>query len=428
MAQFAKPLAETGNFAVLDAPSLAEQHSPTRARNHLAVSTLHTIRSVSGSALGPDIDLQLEEHKNNSHMQLLSQPNPFNFTSTYATSSKPGILSTSNPARASQRRGHHYKHSSVSMNYFLEPELYVPLSIPVSLAVPTLREYYQSITQPQLYRILWCALRMVLAILVYSIGSPVHSAASLAHLLAYETVVSTSAACVSVLTNFEVWHKSTLRFPFALKRVEVLVAFGLSAVLLFIGCDIVSHSLQALATGHKNHQNQAVNHHLAVHSGLLLIYTLTMLPTVVKQGFANPLAVCTVLISGAVICVALLPLHIGAMLDSMLTPIIALTMISIGYTSSKLFSGMLAMSYCGPDRSKAICELVGSDPAVTHVEDISLWQVHHDLWLESMRITVAGDAEDERRVRELATKVVREAVDVKDVKWETTIEITLKEV
>lgn len=426
--QLANNLDEINNVTLSGKQSSARQHSPTRVRNQLSVPTLQTIRSVSGSALGPDIDFQPEEPEENLHRQLSPPPNPFNFTSTYVTPSKPVVSSTAKSARASQRRGHHYKHSSVSMNFFQEPEQRVPLSIPVSLAVPTMREYYQSITQPQFLKLVWCTLRMLLAMLVYSLGSPVHSAASLAHLLAYETVVSTSVACVSVLANFEVWHKSSLRFPFALKRAEVLVAFGLSAVLIFIGGDIVSHTLQALATGHEHHHHQPHNDHLALHSGLLLVSALSMLPTVARQGAANPLAVCTVLISGAVISVPLLPPRLGAILDSVLTPITAFTMVSIGYSSSKLFSGMLAMSYGGPDRSEAIAELVSDDPAVTHVSDISLWQVHHDLWLASMRITVAGDAEDERRVREMAAKAVREAVYVKDVKWETTIEITTKQI
>lgn len=404
----------------LDPPaSLMRSGSPLRShspvRKHLQVPSLDPIRSVSGSALGPDDGT--------------NTTNPFNFTSTYVTPNS-GSARRGRAPGASQRRGHHYKHSSVSLNFFQEPEERAPLALPVSLAVPNMSEYWQSITPPQSRALAWCTLKLIVTLGCYAVGSPVHSMALLAHLLAYETVVSTTVALVAILANFEVWSRSSLRLPFALKRVEVLVAFGLSVVLLFISSDVVSHIVQELATGHSHGHDHGHEHEedpghtgksLRGHFALVLMALLTTLPTAWRGG--NVLARSTALFAFVVLVIPLLSPTIAPVVDALVQPAIVATMAYLGYTSSKLFGGMLAMSYGGPDRSSSVRDLITSDPNVVQVEAISLWQVHHDLWLATMRIVMSGTVEDERRVRTAAERAVREAVDVRDVEWETTVEI-----
>lgn len=357
---------------------------------------------------------------------VLNEPkNPFGFTPTYVDQS---------PARprASQRRGHHYKHSSVSLNFFQEPEQRAPLAIPVSLAVPTLAEYWQSITRPQFTRLMWCVFRMVVALAVYTLNTDVHAVAPLAHLLAYETVVSTTAACVGILANFDVWNKSSVRLPFALKRAEALVAFGLAAVLLFIGGDVISHLIQHLVQSDNHHDHHDHHDHGAGHPSkhtshfshyaVVLVSILTIFPSAVRQRSSNPLALITLLFACVVLVVPALPESLGRFVDTALTPTIAIAMISVGWKTAKVFGGMLVMSYGGPDPNQEIVDQITADPNVEEVSDISLWQVHHDLWLASMRIVVSGTSVDDRRVRQLAEKAVKSAVDV-DGEWETTIEI-----
>lgn len=54
-------------------------------------------------------------------------------------------------------------------------------------------------------------------------------------------------AIVDILGNFEVWKRSTVHLPFGLERAEVLVGYAFSIMLIFMGGDIMSHSVQDMA-------------------------------------------------------------------------------------------------------------------------------------------------------------------------------------
>jgi divalent metal cation (Fe/Co/Zn/Cd) transporter len=60
-----------------------------------------------------------------------------------------------------------------------------------------------------------------------------------------------AALCVAVdvLSNFEVWKRSSIRHPFGLERAEVLAGFAMSVFLLFMGFDIISHCSEHLMEG-----------------------------------------------------------------------------------------------------------------------------------------------------------------------------------
>lgn len=396
----------------------------TEGRQRGRISPVLQARSSSPNRL---LSIPLEDPKMEPPRNLSPVRNPFNYETQYVLPSSPVL-------RPSQRRGHHYKHSSVSINFFQEPEIRAPLPIPVSLAIPTLRECYQSITKEQSWKLGYAAFRVALAIMVYTSGnSGVHSKSILAHMFAYNAVVTMAVACMNVLSNFDVWTRSSLRLPFALQRTEVLLGFELAVTLVFVGGDVISHTIQELAelfyqeqlSGHghlhEGHTNSVSNlSQTCVLMGLFLDVLQLYRGGLENLWTNNRMLIVTVV---STILVLLVP-WTGGGLDVLLTPAMGLAMVLLGWSAAKLFGSMLVMSYGGPDHSKSIAKRVYEDSSVKSVSDISLWQVHHDLWLASMRIAIDGTSADERRVRELAVWSIKSDMEVLDgIRWDTTIEI-----
>lgn len=362
--------------------------------------------------------------------------NPFNFESKFVSAS---------PAKPSQRRGHRYKHSSVSLNYFQEPEARAPLPIPVSLTVPTFRECYQSISRLQLAKFGWCFVRFACALILYSCDhGALQSAEALAHLVAYDAVMDTIVVGVGVLSNFEVWKRSSLRLPFALQRVEILVGFSLAICLVFVGAHMASHTIQELAYlfygeshnhGHHAHQGEdaAASGLSGMMVGVILSLLFTVLSLVGAGAFTSPkllwdthaFTCITALFAVAVLVVGVIG---NWLVDFLLMPSMAAAMIYFGWQTSKLLGGMLVMSYGGPDRAAQISSKISQDERVASVPEVSLWQVHHDLWLASIKVVVTGRANSsglQPIVRDLVANIVDAALaDLKDARVEVTIDIS----
>ncbi|CAK7230511.1 cation diffusion zinc membrane transporter Zrg17 [Sporothrix bragantina] len=168
--------------------------------------------------------------------------NPFNFQTQY--------ISTS-PVKSNigLRRGHRYKHSSVSAQHqiFQEPPPRPPPVLPASLPVPTVREAWASMHRDQRARLYWCLCHAAVAVFVFlcaSEGGDSLALTALSHLVFFD--VGSAAVCVAVdvLGNFEVWRRSTIRHPFGLRRAEVLAGFAMSIFLVFGGFDLLSHDLK----------------------------------------------------------------------------------------------------------------------------------------------------------------------------------------
>ncbi|CAK7226215.1 cation diffusion zinc membrane transporter Zrg17 [Sporothrix curviconia] len=168
--------------------------------------------------------------------------NPFNFQTQY--------ISTS-PVKSNigLRRGHRYKHSSVSAQHqiFQEPPPRPPPVLPASLPVPTVREAWASMHRDQRARLYWCLCHAAVAVFVFlcaTEGGDSLALTALSHLVFFD--VGSAAVCVAVdvLGNFEVWRRSTIRHPFGLRRAEVLAGFAMSIFLVFGGFDLLSHDLK----------------------------------------------------------------------------------------------------------------------------------------------------------------------------------------
>ncbi|KAL2262993.1 hypothetical protein VTK26DRAFT_8659 [Humicola hyalothermophila] len=184
--------------------------------------------------------------------------NPFNFQTQF-------ISTVPVKSNIGQRRGHRYKHSSISAQHqiFQEPPPRPPPVLPASLPIPTLKEAWASMQRDQRARLWWCCCHAAVAMYVFFSAEGSLALTALSHLVFFD--VGSAAVCVvvDVLGNFEVWRRSTIRHPFGLQRAEVLAGFAMSVFLVFGGFDLISHNLKHMLEGvggHTPHHSSATNH------------------------------------------------------------------------------------------------------------------------------------------------------------------------
>ncbi|CAK9441221.1 uncharacterized protein LODBEIA_P50900 [Lodderomyces beijingensis] len=174
--------------------------------------------------------------------------------------------------KPAHRKGHKYKHSSVSMNMFQEPPPVTladsPLkAIPDSYPIPNSKEAFDSITKNQKLRLLWAASHFAASVVVFVTGFRLHisSLSTLAHLIFYDALGSLFVVLVDVMANFEVWNNSSIAYPFGLERLEVLVGFALSASLVMLSFDLFSHFVEEFVLSWVSHDDHAGHEHMSHH-------------------------------------------------------------------------------------------------------------------------------------------------------------------
>lgn len=433
-----------------------------------SVSSMASFQSAVNEPAGPP----------GSHSPLLRPKSPayqpFNFQST--TLDPAGANASARPA---QRRGHRYKHSSVSMNFFRE-DVRAPLAIPASLQIPNLAECFQSMSKEQKVRITWGAFHFFIAFLVYMCESPFTAVSALAHLLFYDAMGALMCAVVDILGNFDVWKRSSIHLPFGLERAEVLAGFALSILLIFMGGDIMSHWIQEVvgalyggeevhAHGHShNHGGQdATLHWTSIIIRVFLAIIVTIVSAVGLENHAriskalrnsgqapafsylpwilsNPSHFITVAFSAVILVFPSVTDSTRRVIDTILTPCIAGSMCYMGWMLAKSLGGMMVMSFPGENRIDLVDAEVRKLPGVISVSNIRVWQVHHSAWLACMNVVMTGSAADEQTVREQASRLIQDIMGAADdgydeenklnskasmtglldqTRWETTIDI-----
>lgn len=189
---------------------------------------------------------------------------PFNLAPPLVPMQTPPSSSSSN-GRTMFRKGHRYKHSSVSMNFFQEPEVKIPLSIAKSLPIPDLNDLVKNMPWPRAhFQLLLTFVQLCMCLLVFQLGyhNSWSNFGTLSHFIAYDVVGSLAIIFVENLSQFQVWSTGTLTYPFGLNRVEVLISFSLAVSLCFVGLDLFFHILEELIVlfvelGNRNHEDIA---------------------------------------------------------------------------------------------------------------------------------------------------------------------------
>jgi divalent metal cation (Fe/Co/Zn/Cd) transporter len=359
-----------------------------------------------------------------------------------------------------QRRGHRYKHSSVSTQHqiFLEPPPRAPLALPASLPIPTLREAWTSMSKEQTTRIAWCACHCFIALYVLYSASGSLALTALSHLIFFDAVSAIICVIVDVGCNFEVWKRSSIRHPFGLERAEVLAGFAMSVFLLFMGFDLISHNLKHVLESLGSHQpHHPHSHHRvspgSVDSAALLSIVATLISAIGLKNHArigkamrfayisslpsllsNPSHFLTLSCSTIMFLLPLLSITLFLWLDRLLCSVISLSMFILGIRLAIAQGLMLLMSYSGKGVSDVMREIT-SEPLVSGVEEARFWQVHFGLCMANLKLRVrgtgSGAAEDAQmgKLRERIILLVKNRLgggygSGRGLKWEVTVQMT----
>ncbi|CAR21326.1 Zn(2+) transporter ZRG17 [Lachancea thermotolerans CBS 6340] len=296
---------------------------------------------------------------------------PFNFSSS--TLQPPA--SAGSATRASFRKGHRYKHSSVSMNFFQEPEVQVPLNIAKAMPIPDFADLKSNIPWPHGYaQLAIAALQIIACLVTFRLGhvKSWNNFITLSHFVLYDVIGSLAIILVENLSQFQVWNTGTITFPFGLNRMDVLLSFALAISLCFMGLDLFFHILEETivlfveSTNDSNQHNDIApkiphSHHSSafLHTASeTQIWYWTLLPNLAlsllslfktyhsnahtKFKTKNPVITCTY-----ILYLSLYPLiqKVVSSSDYIATSLLSIFIMSYGWTIAKWTSTILLMGF-----------------------------------------------------------------------------------
>lgn len=167
--------------------------------------------TISPSKMQETIDSPMTPFSTSARTEEMSTPaNPFNFTTQQYTAGRVA------PAKADlgRRKGHKYKHSSISHQIFQAPAPRPALQLPTALPMPTRREVQSSMTSEQKTRLAWCFCHFAVAAYVQWSAHGSLAMTALSRLLFFDAIGAVVCVFVDLMGNFEVWKRSSLRHPF----------------------------------------------------------------------------------------------------------------------------------------------------------------------------------------------------------------------
>ncbi|EEH21162.2 hypothetical protein PABG_03393 [Paracoccidioides brasiliensis Pb03] len=388
----------------------------------------------------------LDPSRNTTNGSSEDMQGPFNFKTT--TLAKSPVIKSN----MGQRRGHKYKHSSVSHQIFLEPPPRSPMPLPNSLPIPTWRECLGSMSTDQRIRFWWSVCHMAVA--GYTLGTAHGSMTmtGLSHLILFDSLGAMLCVIVDVLGNFEVWKRSSIRHPFGLERAEVVAGFALSVLLFFMGGDLISHMVQHLLENsaghkaHKTHSNERVSPGTVDITALLAVLA-TLISAIALKNHArigkamqfayieslpsilsNPAHFLTLSCSSLLLLLPLLSIQLYLWLDRVLSLTVAISMCVLGVRLVMALGSMLLMSYSGSGTSSVLRD-ISTYPAVIEIEEARFWQVHYGLCIACIKLRVAGSDESLAKLRERTVSMIRNRLGggygTGGQKWEVSLQFNV---
>ncbi|KAK8169746.1 cation efflux family protein family [Phyllosticta citrichinensis] len=376
--------------------------------------------------------------------------NPFNFQPHQY------VVGGKSPPKSDlgRRRGHKYKHSSVSHQIFLEPTPREPLKVPASLPLPTFAEVRSSMTPEQKLRVLWCGCHLLVGGFVKYSAQGSTAMTALSHLMFYDFVGAGVCCIADIGSNFECWRRTSLKRPFGFERFEVLAGLAMAVILLFTGFDLVSHNLQhALENSgsheahhaHPDHSNERVSAG-SVDAAALAAIVATLISALVLKNHAriskvlrfayleslpsvlsNPSHFLTLSCSSLLLLLPLLSIKMYVWLDRTITATVAISMTTLGCRLMWNLGRILMMSYSGPGL-ESLLRMIEADPAVSNVEEAKVWQVHYGLCQANFKLRVRS-LDDMARLRERIQSLVRNKLGggygAGGQKWEVSTQLLL---
>lgn len=253
---------------------------------------------------------------------------------------------------------------------------------------------------------------------------------ALSHLLIYDSLGALTCVVVDVLSNFDVWKRSSISHPFGLERMEVLCGFGLSIFLVFTGFDLISHNAKHALEGightpHRLHKHERASAG-SVNVTAMLALVSTLISAVGLKNHArigkamrfaaieslppilsNPSHFLTLSCSAILLLLPLLSLHAYTWIDKALSATMAVSMCMLGIRLAKTLGSILLMSYSGPGVQDVI-RAIETDSDVICVEDAKFWQVHYGLGMANLKLRVRGTEDNLLKLRGRLTSLIRD--------------------
>ncbi|ODV91630.1 hypothetical protein CANCADRAFT_30000 [Tortispora caseinolytica NRRL Y-17796] len=381
---------------------------------------------------------------------------PFDFSST-------ALLST---PKTSQRKGHRYKQSSVSINFYPDAPVRAPLPVPLSRPIPNFKECVESCTKDQKLRFLWCLLHSLIALECFWYGTGSLALTTLSHLVFYDAISAFLSTLVDIFGNFEAWKLSSIRHPFGLERIEVLAGIAMSVILAFIGTDVFSHAIQGLIASddhghghsHHSHLTPAITYKAmdasvfaaliaTVMSALVLqnhsrigravrflpVHSLEKshdskppIPERVANMLTNPAHFLTLSCCCAVFLLSALPKSWFSAADKTLALIMCVCMFVSGSVFTIALCRIILMASPDPGKVTSALEQIGKLPEVQSISKLRSWRVNYRLFIVSMSLEVTCDVEEYDALRKRVLDIVEHTImkNNEGATSETTIDIT----
>lgn len=389
--------------------------------------------------------------------------NPFNFTpQEYVATSRSKLTRASQENLPGKRRGHKYKHSSIHTSHqiFQSPVQRPPLSVPASLPVPTRKEAWGSVSQSQNLRLAWSMVHLVVAASIQFVASGSLALTALSRLMLFDAAGAISCVAVDIMSNFEVWNRSTIRHPFGLGRADVLAGFGTSVFIAFMGLDIVSHGTQHALENLGDHEAHSPHSHerpttvaillaAAVAATTTLVSALALgnharigramqVPWLAKAGnvLGNASHFLTLSCCLLLLILPLLSDGLFGIVDPLLAFIIAAMMIIFGAQLGIRVGNILLMAYNQPADKQVLRQLIAEieqDGSVSAVEDAKIWQANYGLGLADLKVRYRanGYADEVSKMRKRIISLVRSRLggvygEGKGLRWDITIQVALE--
>ena len=329
---------------------------------------------------------------------------PFNFTASTLQPHQQTPPSSA-ASRTSFRKGHRYKHSSVSMNFFQEPEVKIPLNIAKSLPIPDLNDLVSNLPWPKAHIQLSIAALQILACLItFQIGHLYSwsNFITLSHFITYDIIGSLVIIFVENLSQFQVWFTGTITFPFGLNRIDVLLSFALAVSLCFVGLDLLFHIIEELIVlfvesgnaltnihdhdeineqiphSHVASANDSQNENITLWYGILLINLVLSTLSLYKTFYANKYSnlktknpIITITYTAYLFTYPLLLDFLSSISDYLATLIISILILWHGLTIARWTSTVLLMGFSTTSLSdSALFNNNSSADATTHTQQV----------------------------------------------------------
>ncbi|KAF2153303.1 cation efflux family protein family [Myriangium duriaei CBS 260.36] len=385
----------------------------------------------------------------------IAAENPFNFTTQQYTANRPVAAR----ADLGRRKGHKYKHSSISHQIFQAPAPRPALQLPTVLPMPTRAEVRSSMTGEQKSRLAWCLCHFAVAAYVQWSARGSLAMTALSRLLFFDASGAVICVFVDLMGNFEVWKRSSLRHPFGLERADVLAGFGLAVFIAFMGLDVLSHGIEHSLENQGGHVPHTNHGHGRVSPGsvdlaALLAIVSTIVSAVLLKNHArigkamrfeliagwgkilgNPSHFMTLSCSTLLLLLPLMSIQTYTWFDTALSGIIALLMVAFGARLGMSLASMLLMSYSGPGGVQGVKEVIAeieADPLVSEVEEARFWQVHYGVGMANLKLRYKGSGygDELSKMREKLARLIRNRLGGEygsgGLKWEVSTQLILE--